>query len=205
MKSIVKGLALAAALTVSTVTAEAWAPGQMEVPLDIYQWVQSTDRMNYYLNKQKISYAVDKDGNIDFYTLLVPVMKSYDGIQVKDIIERRRWNNLSTEGFENLAGETNFMEINLLKETILLKKVEYLTFGKQVLETQNPEQTTDVAKLPEMHVERRFFEGIELFETKHFDTVIQNTKGGKLSEEEMKQLVKERKKAHKEIEKRDKK
>ena len=48
------------------------------VPEDIYQWVQSTSRQNYYFNKQQIYYDVDAQKHINRDILLVPVLKTYD-------------------------------------------------------------------------------------------------------------------------------
>lgn len=199
MKKLVKGLAFAAAFSLGIATAQAWAPGQMTVSDDLYCWLQSTDRMNYYVDRQRTAYKTDKEGEVDFYTLVVPVVKSYDGVQVKDVIERRRWNDLPTEGFEKLAGETGILEINLLDKTVTVKKVSYVDFAVKVIFEQEPNQTVEILKLPEKHVERRFYEGIIAYEGKNFEEIIKNTKGKQLSEDEMKHLLKEHKKAQKTI------
>ena len=204
MKKFVRNIAFVAALSVGMVTAHAWAPGQMVIPEDTYYWIQSTDRMNYYVEWKKIVYAVNEDGTLDFGKLTVPIIKSYDGIQVKDVIERRRWNNLSTEGFDHLAGENGILEVDLLEKTVTLKKVSYLNYSLKVIEEMEPKQSVEILKLPEKHVERRFYEGIIAFENSNSETIIKNTRS-KLTNDELKQLVKERKKTQKEIEKKYKK
>lgn len=201
MKNLIKSIAFAAAFFLGSSIVQAWAVGQLKVSEDIYYWLQSTDRMNYYVDRNKIAYAVDKEGQVDFYTLLVPVLKSYDGVQVKDVIERRRWNNVTTEGFENLAGEKNLLEINLLEKTVTLKKLTYINFSQGVIEETEPNLSVEITKLADKHVERRFFDNVITFENSNPELVIKNTKGNKLSEEDKKQLLKDRKKAQKTIEK----
>lgn len=196
MRLWLKSMIVAALLFFGSSVVQAWAPGQMVVPEDIYYWMQSTDRMNYYINRQRITYGIKSDGKIDFYTLVVPVVKSYDGVQVKDVIEKRKWRELPMDGFEYLNGEANYYEIDLKARIATLKKLEYLTYSMTVIDAQNPEQKTEIDKLSEKHVERRFFESIFAYEKDHFEDIIKNTKE-KLSEKEFSQLVKEHKKVQK--------
>ena len=67
------------------------APAQPVIPETIYQWVQSSARMNYFFNKEEMRYGIDEAGQISTDTLLVPVIKTYDEIQIDDIRTKRRW------------------------------------------------------------------------------------------------------------------
>ena len=82
----VAGLALMFGCTTATAAA---APTQPEIPETIYQWVQSSERMNYFFNKNELYYATDEAGQIDASTLLVPVVKTYDDIQIDDVRTKR--------------------------------------------------------------------------------------------------------------------
>ena len=67
------------------------------IPEDIYQWVQSTSRQNYYFNKQQIYFAVDAQGNMNVDVLLVPTLKTYDQVQK----QAPQWSN---EGVNKFGG-----------------------------------------------------------------------------------------------------
>ena len=103
-------IALAAALSFSNAEAAYTPP---KVPEDIYQWVQSSERMNYYFNKQEICYAVDAKGHVDLDTLIVPVIKTYDHVQIEDVLMKRSWRMESTDGFGKLAGEADYLSIQI--------------------------------------------------------------------------------------------
>ena len=80
------GILAAAMLWVAVPQAQA----EETISEDIYQWVQSTSRQNYYFNKQHIYFGLDAKGQIDLNTLLVPVLKTYDQVQKEDVIAKRR-------------------------------------------------------------------------------------------------------------------
>ena len=61
-----------------------------EVPTEIYMWVQSTPRGNYWFNHSDSGYRVKDDGTLDLYTLMVPTVIMYDNVQIQDVIKKRR-------------------------------------------------------------------------------------------------------------------
>lgn len=198
-------LALFAALFAFTPTGEGYErpPGQMEIPEKLYQWVQSTDRTNYFFNREHIYYRYDKEtGKIDFNKLYVAVLKSYDGIRVQDVKEKRRWNEEPLEGFELLAGEANYYWFDITERTATLEKFQYLTYNQSILEEKYPNTEQIIDKMPEKNVDRRFFESILAYEEENFEKILQNTGDGKkFSEKEIKQFVKEHKKFRKHLDK----
>ena len=97
-------LALAAALNFSTAEAAYTPP---KVPEDIYQWVQSSERMNYFFNKKEMSYGVDANGHADLDTLIVPVVTTYAHVQIEDVRMKRSWRMESTDTLADLAGEAS--------------------------------------------------------------------------------------------------
>ena len=88
---------LLAVLPLSAVPAFAEPPA---VPEDIYQWVQSTARQNYYFNKQQMCYEIRADGTVDEHVLIVPTLRTYDDVQLQDVISKRRWKLEDLTGYD---------------------------------------------------------------------------------------------------------
>lgn len=89
-----------------------------EVPTDIYTWVQSTPRGNYWFNHAHMGYRVKADGTLDLNTLMVPTVCMYDNVQIQDVIQKRRWKKLSTAGYERLAGRADYLKFDLRNGTV---------------------------------------------------------------------------------------
>ena len=102
------------------------APAQPEIPETIYQWVQSSERMNYFFNKEEMHYAKDETGEVDTDTLLVPVIKTYDDIQIEDIRMKRRWRMEGNDELPDLAGEANYLTIDLARGVVVVNAVDLL-------------------------------------------------------------------------------
>ena len=68
-----------------------------DVPKNIYQWVQSTARQNYYFNRQQMCYAI-KNGKIDRNVLIVPTLRTYDDIQIEAVAKNHLWANIARDG-----------------------------------------------------------------------------------------------------------
>ena len=98
---------------------------EVEVPEDIYTWVQSTARGNYFFNTQQMNYGVNADGTIDLYTLNVPTICTYDDIQIQDVVQKRRWKMQSTEGYEILAGRADYLKFDFRNGTVqIVRRVD---------------------------------------------------------------------------------
>lgn len=115
MKKILIGI-LAASIIFAT-SSETFAK-EIEIPEDIYMWVQSTSRGNYFFNTEQINYSVKSDGTIDLYTLNVPTLCTYDDIQIEDVIQKRRWKNQSLEGYDILAGRADYLTFDFKNRTV---------------------------------------------------------------------------------------
>lgn len=89
-----------------------------EVPTEIYTWVQSTPRANYWFNHKHMGYRVKDDNTLDLNTLMVPTVCIYDNIQIEDVIQKRRWRKLSTMGYDRLVGRADYLKFDLLKGTV---------------------------------------------------------------------------------------
>lgn len=193
-----KRLTLAALLTGSFCSQGEAAPPQ--VPETIYEWVQSSARMNYFFNKEQIRYGVDEKGHIDLNLLIVPTLKTYDTVQIDDVIEKRRWRDLPTEGFEGLAGEADYIRINLKKQEATIDSVHLLDSQFSTLEETQPNEVLKIADLAPKNLNRVFFEAIIDYAEKHQEELIARTKG-ELTDHDRERLEKERRDREKQLEK----
>jgi len=188
-----RALLAGAAATLLMLTNQAVeAEAAMQVPESIYQWVQSSPRMNYFFNKSVIHYEVDKKGDINLDVIVVPVLKSFDDTQIQDVIQKRRWKMLDVEPYEFLAGQAEYVRYNTRLKLVYVDKVIVLDRWMGIIEENKTGQTLDLAKLTEKHLERQFYEGMLKYVTEHQDEVVAMTKG-KLKPEDAIRLEKERK------------
>ncbi|MCI6159097.1 MAG: hypothetical protein SOV43_07600 [Selenomonadaceae bacterium] len=186
---------LAAALLFVQAPAMPAEAADVQVPEDIFQWVQSTARQNYYFNKQQIKYAVDADGYIDLHTLIVPTLCTYDDVQVQDVVAKRRWKKLSMKGYDRLIGEANYLKFNLKAHTVQILEHDDLdnTFSTITKDTDYQPVQYDV--LSEKDVDGKFYRAIERYANTHRDEILANTMttGAKLRPADQKALAKAKK------------
>ena len=194
-------LALAAALNFSTAEATYTPP---KVPEDIYQWVQSSERMNYFFNKKEMSYGVDANGHADLDTLIVPVIKTYDHVQIEDVRMKRSWRMESTEDLTDLAGEANYLTINIPRGVVTVDAVELIDSKFWTVERSEPKREIVIADLTEKSRDGIFYRAILAYEKDHRREILSHTKGT-LTEEEQEHFEKEEKRHEKEMKKRKEK
>ena len=150
IKNACLGLMAAAALFTAVPACEA---ASIEVPENIFQWVQSTARQNYYFNKEQMCYAVKPNGEIDLGTLIVPTLRTFDDVQKQDVVDKRRWNMQSVKGYDDLDST-------------------WSTLG-----TYGEEPDFDLKKSSGKDVESKFYNAILQYAAKHQDELIARTKG----------------------------
>jgi hypothetical protein len=165
-----------------------------QVPENVYQWVQSSARANYYFNKQQICYAVTDMGYTDLNTLIVPVLKVYDDVQIQDVLDKRRWKMLPMDGYNDLIGEADYLRFDLAKNTVTVTELDYLDSTWSALDASYPNQPIEIGTLPEKSQERNFYQSILSYAKQHRDEIIQQTKGT-LSPVDTKRLADEKKAA----------
>lgn len=183
------GILAAAMLWVAVPQAQA----EETISEDIYQWVQSTSRQNYYFNKQHIYFGLDAKGQIDLNTLLVPVLKTYDQVQKEDVIAKRRWKMQKTEGYNDLAGAAQYLRFNLQANTVEIIKQDDLDSDWGVLDTANVNQVIDLTQLSEKGVKGKFYQAILGYSRMHLDEILERTEAKnnvKLNSEGKKQFAK---------------
>ena len=183
------GILAAAMLLVAVPQAQA----KETISEDIYQWVQSTSRQNYYFNKQHIYFGLDAKGQIDLNTLLVPVLKTYDQVQKEDVIAKRRWKMQKTEGYNDLAGAAQYLRFNLQANTVEIIKQDDLDSDWGVLDTANVNQVINLTQLSEKGVKGKFYQAILGYSRMHLDEILERTEAKnnvKLNSEGKKQFAK---------------
>ena len=183
------GILAAAMLLVAVPQAQA----KETISEDIYQWVQSTSRQNYYFNKQHIYFGLDAKGQIDLNTLLVPVLKTYDQVQKEDVIAKRRGKMQKTEGYNDLVGAAQYLRFNLQANTVEIIKQDDLDSDWGVLDTANVNQVIDLTQLSEKGVKGKFYQAILGYSRMHLDEILERTEAKnnvKLNSEGKKQFAK---------------
>ena len=164
-------------------------PKSPKVPMDTYEWIQASPRTSYYFNKKYICYQTNSDGTVDVNLLRIPILLTYDCIQIADIIAKRRWHRQKWEGLDDLlAAEANNVTIDCEKRTVTIRDSILLTETFGHLYDEPSGRVIELDKLSEQSLERRFFESILQYAQDNPDKLIANTKGS-LTEADQKKLV----------------
>lgn len=167
------GAALLAAALIFTATPQAQA--DEVISSDIYEWVQSTSRQNYFFNKQHIYFGQTDKGILDPNIILVPALRIYDQVQIQDVIAKRRWKMQSTKGYNDLVGTAEYMRLDLAAGTVTITKHMDLDSDWGVLETVEKHRTIKLADLTEKDVEGIFYRTILKYAYGHVDEIAART------------------------------
>lgn len=172
---------------------------EAEVPEEIFQWVQSTARQNYYFNRQEMAFGVREDGTIDTKQLIVPTLRTYDDVMIRDVTAKRRWKGESMEGYRDLAGCAEYLKFDLSSGTVTVTRHDDLDSGWGILSSDTEPETVKLSELSEKDVDGIFYRAILDFAKKHREEIIAQTNGVYRPEEEQqeKKEAKEAKPGHK--------
>jgi len=146
---------------------------------DIYQWVQSTSRQNYFFNKQHMYFGQDSKGILDANIMLVPVLKTYDSVQIQDVQAKRRWKMLPMEGYEALVGTAEYLRFDLAQGTVTVIKHEDLDEDWGVLSVTTSDKAVKLADLSEKDVDGVFYKAILKYAYAHIDDMVERTEKNK--------------------------
>ena len=119
---------------------------------NIYEWVQSSARANYFFNKRVMHYELLEGGVLNPRVLIVPTLQTYDDVAIADVVAKRRWRGESLEGYDDLDGTWS------------------------ALATTFPKNVTVIKDLPEKSLERKFLEAIVAYERGHRMEIAAQTK-----------------------------
>ena len=171
----------AAAMIFSTAptSAENWEEGEVvkEVPTEIYMWVQSTPRANYWFNHQAAGYRIKEDGTLDLNILMVPAVYLYDNVQIEDVIQKRRWRNLSTSGYNKLVGRSELLKFDLKNMTVQVVEKTDLddTWGE--LDKDTSGEPVELKSFSSKDVMFKFYRTILNWARTHNELIIGRSKG----------------------------
>ena len=148
-----------------------------DVPEDIFRWVQSSARTNYFFNKQQICYEVDAEGNVDTNVLIVPVLKTFDDVMINDVVAKRRWNGKSLAGFDDFVGVAEYLIINLAEKKVSVQEVDYLDSTWTSIEVVRTDAEVSLEELSEKSLDAKFYERIIDYAMRNQLVLAMRTKG----------------------------
>lgn len=183
VKKISAGLCLSALLVMPLPTQ---AEAAVSLPEKTFHWVQSTSRQNYYFNMEQMCYRVDAQGHIELNHLIVPTVRTYDDVKIEDVRSKRRWNGLSLNGFGNLVGAAEYLDIDLDSKTVNITQHDDLDSNFGVINSDKNCGTIKLAELSDKDVEGKFYAAILKYADDHQDEVIAHSKGTLTHEDELK-------------------
>lgn len=154
-----------------------------EVPTSIYRWVQSTPRADYWFNYRHMGYRVRGDGTLDLNTLMVPTICIYDDVQIEDVIQKRRWRNLSTKGYDRLVGRADYLKFDLPNGTVQVVSRVDLDDTWAELDKDVSGEPLDLKNLPVKDIRYKLYRTILEWARAHNMEII-NRSRGELSEED---------------------
>ena len=154
-----------------------------EPPTDIYMWVQSTPRGNYWFNHKHCGYRVREDGTLDLNTLMVPTICIYDNIQIQDVIQKRRWRQLSLAGYDRLAGRADYLKFDLAKGTVQIVERVDLDDTWAALDKDTSGEPIELKSIQIKDIRYNFYRTILQWAKEHNELIIGRSRGH-LSEED---------------------
>ena len=156
-----------------------------ELSEEIFTWVQSTDRGNYYFNHRQIGYLVKEDHTLDLNTLIVPTVCIYDEIQIQDVVQKRRWRMLPSNGYGTLIGRADYLKFDLVNGTVQIIERADLDSNFSPLEKDTSGKPIQLSKFSDQDVNCKFYRAILLWAKEHNEMMIKRS-WAKLSEADAK-------------------
>lgn len=172
-----KGLAVVGAAILCFSFSHASVEAAPEVPENIFRWVQSSSRTNYYFNRQQICFDVHEDGTIDTDNLIVPVLKTFDDVMINDVVSKRRWNGKNLQGFDDFVGVSEYLTINLPEKKVSVNEVNYLDSTWTTLAVERSEAEISLEDLSEKSLDARFYDRIIDFALRNQLVLADRTQG----------------------------
>ena len=120
-------------------------------------------------------FGQDAKGVLDANTILVPVLKTYDSVQIQDVQAKRRWKMLNMEGYEDLVGCSEYLRFDLAANTVTVYKHEDLDSDWGVLSTAVNDKAVKISDLSEKDVDGVFYRAILKYAYAHIDEMVART------------------------------
>ena len=149
----------------------------VEVPENIYKWVQSTARGNYFFNMQQMNYRVNYDGTIDLDKLNVPTICTYDEIQIEDVVQKRRWKMQPLTGYDILAGRADYLTFDFKNETVQVVRRVDIDDTLTELDSDFSGQPVKLADISKNDISCKFYREILIWARLNNAELIKRSKG----------------------------
>lgn len=162
-----------------------FAAKEVKVPEEVYKWVQSTERGNYYFNYQVCGYHVKLDGTLDLNRLIVPTICTYDDVQIQDVIQKRRWNSKSTRGYNILAGRADYLQFDLKNNTVQVTRRADIDNTFTELDSDTSGKPVKLSEFTGKEVACKFYREILIWAKQNNELMIRRSRG-KLSAKDAK-------------------
>ena len=178
-KKFFAGIAAAAVIFSASPTFAYEDDGEIitEVPTDIYMWVQSTPRGNYWFNHKHCGYRIRDDGTLDLTTLMVPTVCMYDNIQIDDVIQKRRWKKLSLKGYDRLAGRADYLKFDLVNGTVQVVERVDLDDTWATLDKDTSSEPIALTNIPVKDIRYNFYRKILEWARQNNELIIGRSRG----------------------------
>lgn len=183
MKKFFIGMMAAAAIFFQANVA--FATPTVEIPEEVYKWIQSTPRGNYWFNYQIMGYKILDDDTLDLNILEVPALITYDNIQIEDVVQKRRWRGQSTRGYNNLIGRADYLEFNFAEGTVQIVRRADLDHTFTELDSETLSEPIKLSELAEQDISCKFYRQILKWARENNEWIIQRSRG-KLSKRDSK-------------------
>ena len=154
-----------------------FATPHFEIQEEIYKWIQSTPRGNYWFNYQVMGYKVRPDDTLDLNILEVPALITYDNIQIEDVVQKRRWRGKSTIGYNDLIGRADYLEFNLKDETVTVVERTDLDHTFTVLDREYGNEPVKLSELSDRDISCKFYRAILRWAREQNDWIIRRSRG----------------------------
>ncbi len=178
-------IGMLAAATIFFQTPVTFAYREVQIPEEVYKWIQSTPRGNYWFNFQVMSYKIRSDDTLDLNILEVPTICTYDNIQIDDVVQKRRWRGQSTRGYNNLIGRADYLEFNLSKETVRIVRRADLDHTFTELDSEDTSDEITLAELSDQEIAAKNYRKILKWARENNTWIIERSRG-KLSKKDSK-------------------
>ena len=136
--------------------------------------MQSTARQNYYFNKMQMCYGI-QDGKPNPDVLIVPTLRTYDDVQIQDVVSKRRWKLQSLDGYDHLVGAAEYLRIDRKAGTVTIVEHDDLDDTWGTIRAETEPTTIALSDLSEKDVEGCFYRAILKYADKHAHTLMKRT------------------------------
>ena len=119
--------------------------------------------------------TIVKDGKIDRNVLIVPTLRTYDDIQIQDVVSKRRWNMEPLDGYDRLAGAAEYLRIDRKAGTVTIERHDDLDSDFATIREESEPVVIEMKDLSEKDVEGRFYRAILKYADKHDEALTAKT------------------------------